>query len=304
MRFSHRRECPDHPALRRNPVARGLLQIEGVEGPCLVYLKTCGNPRCTCGEVRLEVVEVTPEGDDKPGGLYLCAQVTALSRAIAGPPELTAAQRALAAEIASAIPDDELDPWQRTFEDRAATGANLARARIKADDVRTGVLQSWIHHASADKDVFSGQGQQVAGSLVHEGRQWLFDVLYCPNPACDCRSFHVEGYTSDEHGSDGTGVLACQFRVQGWFDRPDLKVTWRWRKARVDPLAVAGAWLDDRKRRWFPAQYEDIRAIGARSLGAGSATRRPSPALASRVGRNEACPCGSGEKYKRCCGRG
>jgi len=36
---------------------------------------------------------------------------------------------------------------------------------------------------------------------------------------------------------------------------------------------------------------------------AGTDTRMPeSRSTASKVGRNEACPCGSGKKYKRCCG--
>jgi len=28
----------------------------------------------------------------------------------------------------------------------------------------------------------------------------------------------------------------------------------------------------------------------------------PKPILAEKVGRNEYCPCGSGKKYKKCCG--
>ena len=30
---------------------------------------------------------------------------------------------------------------------------------------------------------------------------------------------------------------------------------------------------------------------------------RPMPAVSQKVGRNEPCPCGSGKKYKQCCGR-
>jgi hypothetical protein len=33
------------------------------------------------------------------------------------------------------------------------------------------------------------------------------------------------------------------------------------------------------------------------------ATRNPSSQNQSAVPRNAACPCGSGRKYKRCCGR-
>ena len=31
---------------------------------------------------------------------------------------------------------------------------------------------------------------------------------------------------------------------------------------------------------------------------------RKTPAQSSKIGRNESCPCGSGKKYKKCCGRG
>ena len=30
--------------------------------------------------------------------------------------------------------------------------------------------------------------------------------------------------------------------------------------------------------------------------------RKQSPARSSKVGRNDPCPCGSGKKYKNCCG--
>jgi preprotein translocase subunit SecA len=38
--------------------------------------------------------------------------------------------------------------------------------------------------------------------------------------------------------------------------------------------------------------------------GSPSSPQRPAPAVRrERVGRNDPCPCGSGKKYKRCCGR-
>lgn len=30
----------------------------------------------------------------------------------------------------------------------------------------------------------------------------------------------------------------------------------------------------------------------------------PTPRISSNIGRNEPCPCGSGKKYKKCCGAG
>ena len=34
-----------------------------------------------------------------------------------------------------------------------------------------------------------------------------------------------------------------------------------------------------------------------------SAGARPMPSAAPKVGRNDPCPCGSGKKYKNCCGK-
>jgi SWIM/SEC-C metal-binding protein len=32
------------------------------------------------------------------------------------------------------------------------------------------------------------------------------------------------------------------------------------------------------------------------------ALNQPKPVLSKKVGRNDYCPCGSGKKYKKCCG--
>src|SRR5207237_6810776 len=40
--------------------------------------------------------------------------------------------------------------------------------------------------------------------------------------------------------------------------------------------------------------------LAARLRGASA----PAPVTRPKVGRNEPCPCGSGKKFKKCCGRG
>lgn len=57
---------------------------------------------------------------------------------------------------------------------------------------------------------------------------------------------------------------------------------------------------------WSPRRRRDLRNL----VGAGTRIRRVSTEkkptvrnLESRPGRNDPCSCGSGRKYKRCCGR-
>ena len=70
--------------------------------------------------------------------------------------------------------------------------------------------------------------------------------------------------------------------------------------------------LPDRAHVNFEARYEDKDGVTVfhreRSLfeREGGEWRFVSggaiPAVSQKVGRNEACPCGSGKKYKKCCG--
>jgi preprotein translocase subunit SecA len=52
--------------------------------------------------------------------------------------------------------------------------------------------------------------------------------------------------------------------------------------------------------------YRYFKADRLAQAGSAAAARTPGPAPFERespkVGRNDPCPCGSGKKYKRCCG--
>ena len=69
--------------------------------------------------------------------------------------------------------------------------------------------------------------------------------------------------------------------------------------------------IEDEARAWFTAERVDelaARVLAAEAIGR---TKRPSRFPSARelallppqkLGRNDLCPCGSGEKWKRCCG--
>lgn len=49
---------------------------------------------------------------------------------------------------------------------------------------------------------------------------------------------------------------------------------------------------------------ETVRRIAAVWRDPAVAFSREVPARSAKVGRNEVCPCGSGKKFKKCCGSG
>ena len=53
-----------------------------------------------------------------------------------------------------------------------------------------------------------------------------------------------------------------------------------------------------------PVQRQAVAKITGTSGGSdNSVKKQPVRRSADKVGRNDPCPCGSGKKYKKCCGR-
>lgn len=107
-----------------------------------------------------------------------------------------------------------------------------------------------------------------------------------------------------EPGSDAIELIQ-RCLVRGSFDDPALEVTANDSgDDEAESLAAVQAWLERTgdRRSAFECQYHQLREVAERSLAeapSGSLTRS-----GPKVGRNQACPCGSGKKHKRCCGRG
>jgi uncharacterized protein len=54
--------------------------------------------------------------------------------------------------------------------------------------------------------------------------------------------------------------------------------------------------------RVFPEALAEYAHLGRSVLGAVHTTAARAPRRVTRVGRNDPCPCGSGKKFKKCCG--
>ena len=80
--------------------------------------------------------------------------------------------------------------------------------------------------------------------------------------------------------------LIMKVEVRG--DEEERESIWRMAEA-LHPGASAGP---------------DIREQQDRAIAGSQGAERPQPIeRAMRVGRNDPCPCGSGKKFKKCCGR-
>ncbi|MBI5486145.1 MAG: SEC-C domain-containing protein [Deltaproteobacteria bacterium] len=128
-------------------------------------------------------------------------------------------------------------------------------------------------------------------SAEHGGRRfWVMDY-WCLVPGCGCNELRA-----DVMGERGGSVGFVRVEAEGW------------KVVEVEGDRVAGEiWealaADAHDRRMLEKRRLSMLRV-ARELPAflGSSVASRRRGAAGAVGRNEPCPCGSGKKFKRCCG--
>ncbi|MFH0901155.1 MAG: SEC-C metal-binding domain-containing protein [Pseudomonadota bacterium] len=147
-----------------------------------------------------------------------------------------------------------------------------------------------------------------------DGKMFQADTLFCVEPKCACTDAHFDVFQVD----DSTGSLreVCVARLSSKTTMPVefkgsacerellTRIHGEWCRRNV-PASARLRELRDRTRQ---RGHELLQLAARRGPCAAPASQHPAPPIpqaapASRPKRNVPCPCGSGKKYKRCCGR-
>lgn len=146
-----------------------------------------------------------------------------------------------------------------------------------------------------------------------DGETWVADDLYCVQPDCDCTEAILCLFPVSMGDGPESDQLACRTR-QTVYETAAVRFhidTGSWEVDPDPPVSTATARkLMTALKKAFPnlafvlaERHRQLRYLYWKFLGH-SATPIPDPVVAvPKVGRNQPCPCGSGKKHKRCCGR-
>ena len=134
--------------------------------------------------------------------------------------------------------------------------------------------------------------------------RWLVDDQYCVNPECECTDVYFD-FLRVEAPAQGEPHIAQELRATydsrrdtfkpgtaPWPERPALKTLTHALREAYPSLAA-----EIRKRR------TTLRTLYRNAQAREQWDATPSPVPAAKTRPNEPCPCGSGRKYKKCCGR-
>ena len=143
-------------------------------------------------------------------------------------------------------------------------------------------------------------------SVEFKNKKYFIDDNYCVKLNCDCSSVCLTYFVMNQTQTR-LGDHKNQEAFNYFFDYK--KCVWK----KLDDKNMSVAWRkdDDIATKSLEAAYPDLwqqlqkRHLQMRQAYAYYLFRRiadKASASSNNIGRNEPCPCGSGKKYKKCCG--
>jgi hypothetical protein len=277
--------------------------------------KVCDNPVCRCTNLTLHCYPETEAASPQaPPPLRL--ELELAERVVVKPAKSDISpSAALTRAVMSEITDEQWHYlWSCFFGLKTMFTENANLDDVEADfprDASEGCMVGYHEILPFARPVDFTEGQQT----------WAFDDQYCLRPDCKCRAAVVQCFL--------ISPAKNPTKPKG----PILSIRYQYDTQRFEVLEAAGAQLSPRgfleaMRKVQPdfdaflaKRHEQLRQLyrgflkrtPAASRTAARGAKQDSdlaqlPAVAPvkappRPGRNEPCPCGSGKKYKKCCGQ-
>ena len=283
--------------------------------PFVVQAIPCLELDCSCRDMWLRLTEVNLQGRALREPLSFELRVDLRHFVEREPPQRSADVEALAREFLVRFPTERIEALVEQWLEQRRIKRRLATYDAEGPRDQLLCFSEVIHNAGG----ISQSGRHYSYFFAHDGREFLLEDHYCPNPECDCREVSIEFWERTEqlqpkHRVDVEQLLMATFTLSGQLREISFsKQSTRSAKRLLTTWRNQCDYQFDEYRR----RYEQIKAIGKRSFATRSPkTNRvdaPDPSRQRGVatvssprpqaGRNDPCPCGSGRKFKRCCAR-
>lgn len=122
---------------------------------------------------------------------------------------------------------------------------------------------------------------------------------YCMSPKCLCNETFISFIVVNEVNGKGENVFTLKYSLKnGKYDVESKYCADEY----MNEILKSFKKEEKQIREKLKKRYKDMKVIGKQIHNENKIKVAPQTAIL-QVGRNEVCPCGSGKKYKKCCGR-
>ncbi len=273
--------------------AYSVIRLNGFHSDILISEEYCVNPHCNCNDVLLSFFELS---DGSPINQLFTLRVELGTWKVT---EQTVKNQEI-----------DADPMIKDFTDNIAElkGLLLSHYRkakeygkknytlhIPESTVKLILEGSMLSYS----EIFGACDLDHLSFEFNKSERWMFDDQYCSNPQCLCNEAVLSFYKIDPTKKTQESDFAVRLNIK------NFKYDIEYNQSDPDKIAEIIKFLKDSrpdvlvtiKRRYLEVKNASKRVIKESSLK----EKKEEPPIV-RIGRNDPCPCGSGKKYKKCCG--
>lgn len=315
-----------------------LLRFNSYDRPFFLIEKYCDNPGCNCQAASLVFIEVdkmgTPITNPMQFLLHLDLKTWQEIKRLKRPDVV----QDLVDEFLGSLPENLKIRFKTHYEKTKEKARSAVKFTMPLNDLYGGTMVSYTE--VFDKNGSKGlEGGAVGYKFEFKGKQYWIEDLYCLNPYCDCDEICLVFLEFSEK----KGIISEIFNVFLSLKRKKGKVDGYPRCTKEMAQKVFEGWQQSEPNLVDEIKYrhKEIRQVGERIISKYHKSTLPllsdqigkkkkyhhreekqvgrkamskdiknkfSPRSTRvgkkrKIGRNNPCPCGSGIKYKKCCGR-
>ena len=134
----------------------------------------------------------------------------------------------------------------------------------------------------------------------NETEMWFFEDQYCSNPKCLCNEAMLTFYKIDDSKETQEAEFAVRMNLN------NFKYDVEFNENEQNQIAEIIKSLHNSQPEVFgilKRRYKEVKNASKAIIKKFSLKEKKEEQPNIQVGRNDPCPCGSGKKYKKCCGR-
>ncbi len=281
-----------------------LVRFESHKNPFLMIEQYCDNPECDCCEVGLEFSEI--DESDAPlvnriqFYFYLNLETWKENRKV----KRSEICQRLVDEFVNNLTDEIKRKFKVDYEHIKKKTARAAKFDMPLDEIKKGILVPYSEVFGDSGSVLSG-GSGYSFDFEYQKEKYYVDDMYCLDPACNCKTAHLVFLKYDKRTEVTSDIFTAKFDFgKGLEVEENLSIK------KGDAIKIFDKWMesDNEAIDILKSRYRELKEIGKDLLEKhGVHKKLPEDSLLlvnnGKIGRNSPCPCGSGKKYKKCCGR-
>lgn len=298
--FSEKKSFENSSIKEKVPLAR----FDCYRHPFLLLESYCNNPECDCKEASLQFIEIDEAGaiiaNPIRFHIYLDIEQWQENR---GSQRSEIAQR-LVDEFFNSLTDEMKSRFKNNYDHVKRQAKNAAKFKRSVKEIRSGQMFPHTDVFSNSKSILSG-GKKVSFRFDYKQKNYLVEDLYCINPECNCEAVRLVFLEYNEESKVVSDVFDCRF-----YFKNGLKIENHPRCKEEEAIKIFEEWRngDPGVIEEFKKRYGEMKEVGQDlvikdEIITKSNRQSLNDIGKSKIGRNMPCPCGSGKKYKKCCGK-